>query len=214
MKHLIILIFLCFTTTALLAQPVNITGMEDEAPKRGKCYSQVQYPAKIKTVEKTYIIYTGRDLKNEHVVEKEITLEPEYIYWKKSRKGKYQIYKNRRTFEVLYIVTDTIAEKNFKLETIEQEQIVQKSYKSDIHHRLICPDEVDQEFLSRLSQALQLEGYSVGNPTEYGGSIEVALTEYQLKNNLPPGTLNIRTLAALGVEDLEDWSIYDDEEEE
>lgn len=218
MKQLLLLLISLLATSLVFAQPVNVIGSEDEddTPKRGKCYARVQYPAKTKIVKKTYILYTGRDLENPHVKEQDITLEPEYLYWKKNSKGKYQVYKKRRSYETLYIVTDTIAERKFKTESIEQVQVVQKGYKSDKYHRHVCPDEVDEDLLTRLSQALTLEGYQVGGgtPDTFGGKLETALIEYQLKEGLPPGTLNIRTLAALGVESLEDWSIYDDEEEE
>lgn len=65
---------------------------------------------------------------------------------------------------------------------------------------VLCEDEIDERFYSRLSQELNLRGYETGSEAEYPNpKAEAALIKFQKDNGLPIGQMDFETLEALGL---------------
>lgn len=182
------------------------------AEKDGRCYADCEVEQS-DSIYKEFIIYTGdEELEFVDVENINIEIEPERNAWVKKRVEKNCLSNNPDDCAIwcktikpaktvqLKILKDTSQTKNYRIEKIGFYNKNASIYKKELKIQVICENEIDEDFIGKLQDALrEKEYYLFPNTYELDMNTMNALTMFQLNNHLKMCGLTIESIQALGL---------------
>ena len=211
MKIFYITLALLLTTSSLIYSQ----RYGNDVPPRGepgKCYAKCLMPQKIDTIETAYPIYIGNDASNVKLTTVTLMEEPP-VTESRTRKKIGCIPANSddclEKYEVEIapaVYTDyLVARRPTKVPVADIEykyvltvNVIPSQFTE--WREVICGNKISKNLIRTVRAKLINEGYefqSLGN--EMDSEIKAALVDYQKKNNLPIGQLDIETLKSLRI---------------
>lgn len=192
--------------------PNSYGDPQSSMPSGPGCYARCLIPEQVSKEMKTYIVYTGDDLTAKHVVFRRIEISPEISEWEKIKSDKncvsdnpddclvWSLKKVPEQFFEFYTVTDTIIEKNFKLQEVEHSYISEQKHFTD-WVRIVCPNSITKKLYKNIQVSLIEKGFlSEGDATGiWGQDSNEALINFQKANYLGIGGFTYETMFALDV---------------
>ena len=174
-----LLVFVVFTKAQ---QPFLI---ENNKPNvEGKCFKQNEVHFEKPLVnEKVVPIYTGNKQPNRYV-------QQANLCYLREKDAPYSI-----VCKDFLVVTNTIEEPNYEDKTM---YLVIKEFKSIESVEVICDAKITTALLTKIHKALKTKGFTSEEYTDKATLMD-ALIRFQMKNNLPQGTFNTKSMLELGV---------------
>ena len=190
-----------------------------QAPEAGMpsgpgCYAKCLIPDQYESRPIPIIEYTGEAYNDPNVKAERITIKEATSKWVKKKADKncrsrnpddclvWCLIETKAEYYDYYTVTDTIANKEFNIQTIEQKEITKVGGFTE-WKQVVCENQITPQLYRDLQTALIDFDYIPeiernGNPG-FSPTIKAALLKFQKDNSLPQGQLDVDTLVALGV---------------
>ena len=189
------------------------TSFNDQMPvEPGKCYAKSLIPDRYDIVNRKIMVYTGDDINSEAVSYEKFILKPAKTKWEKQSMKESDYSASEKVMvwclvnipeetKELYIVTDTLIEKAFEIQQIQQEVLVKKGGHTE-WKEVVCEKDLTPKFIMQLKTALTSQGFGKNMPMDgsLSGELKEELIKYQKQTGLPVGNINVETLDALGVD--------------
>ena len=178
----------------------------------GKCFAKSMIPNKYEIVSQDLIVYTGEDLNAESVSLEKIVLKPAITKWEKRIRDNcvsvdpkdclvWCLVNIPEEAKEVYIVTDTLMEKSYEIQQFQQEVLVRSGGYTE-WKEVICQEDLTTNLVLKIQNALITKGF--GKTVIPSGDLnrewKTILVDYQKKQFLPVGNVNVETLDHLGVE--------------
>lgn len=179
----------------------------------GKCYAKCLIGNQYEYWEEAYPIYLGNPNDNlAYLKEMELVLEGQEKKWVKRKADRnclsadpndclvWCLVEVPEKIAVITIVTDTSQTNDYEWEKFEFREIVKEGGFTE-WREVVCNYKVTAELNRQIHISLRDEGFNPGPINNIiGTKTKAALVNFQKKNNLPIGNLNIETLDMLGVD--------------
>ena len=168
-----------YITIIIFINSLNPILAQTRPSERGICYAKCLLKDYYETWEETYPVYMGEKADSNSYVESiDIALENE---------------------EPLYIqiVTDTILNKDYIMETFLFEKLIEGEYTK--WREIVCAEDVSNELLYKIADKLISLEYLDNRRIILNKGIKEALVEFQKDNNLPVGLFDLETLKQLEI---------------
>jgi len=178
-----------------------------------KCYAHCIYSDLYSNETKQILEYTGTNYRAKGVKRKTVVYSEATTRWEKGKPDPNCLSSNPEDCMVMclidvpavkktyYVVTDTMANKEFKITELKIRKLIETGGKSG-WVEVLCEKDINYIKIREVQQSLKDKGYDVGTIDGImGGSIKAAIRKFQEDNGLPVGgALNIPTLEHLGVD--------------
>lgn len=178
----------------------------------GKCYAKCLNPPILEEYTTQYIVYTGNEPIEKIGYEvKTIEVVPAHQIVEKQRipdcystaedgcMSKVLVNKPAE-FIKLKILTDTTQTPNYELKNVVAKRLVENA-SSQNWEEILCANKVTEKIVNSIRTVLSEKGYQfTSQQLQIDSEVKSALLDFQKKNSLPQGNLNLKTLDALGVE--------------
>lgn len=178
----------------------------------GKCYAKCLNPLIFEEYTTQYIVYTGKEpIEKVGYVLKKIEVMPAHQIAKKQRIPNCHstgiddciaitLVEKPAEFIQLKVLTDTTQTPNYEIRNIIAKRLIQNATNPD-WEEILCEKKITEKVINSIRTALSEKGYQfTSQQLQIDSEVKSALLDFQKKNQLPKGNLNIKTLDALGVE--------------
>lgn len=203
-RFLLILLVNLVVTFNVQSQP--------ETADPGKCYAKCLLQDEIEYEYEDYIVFTGdqatENVKLDYI---ELVIKEARTEWVKKKADRNCLSadpndclvwcrtETEEEYVELVILLDTFASKNFVIETIEFEYVVESSGGTE-WREVVCASDVTDDLIWELKLSLSDQGYNIDlDDFSFSQNAKAQLTKFQKDKGLPIGNLDFETLKALGV---------------
>ena len=178
----------------------------------GKCFARAQIVDEYEVVEKELIVYTGKNNNVSGVEYQKVVFRPAKSVWEKKINDNclssdpndclvWCLVEIPEESENYYVVTDTSIVQDYELKRIEKTVLISKGGYTE-WKEVVCKNDVSLKFIKNVQHALHKEGHGTDLKVdgEFDKEWKTAMIDFQKKNYLPVGNLNMETLNHLKVD--------------
>lgn len=181
----------------------------------GKCYGKVLIPYQTAQAYEEYAVYTGDETQENVELEiKTIVVQEKSKNWVKKKADRncmapdpddclvWCLVETPRKEETLTLLVDTTQSKNFELKKIYKNTNPDPTVKGTTEWKeVVCEKDVTASLISQIQTALRSKLiYNNEVNGKFDAVTKQAIRDFQIKNNLPQGQLDLESLKALGIE--------------
>ncbi len=178
-------------------------------PEKGKCYAKCMMPEETLFVDMEYPVFTGGDETGVDIKTVDI-LAPGTTKWVKKQKEEpcysenpddcmvWILVESGSVKETIKVVQNIDETDKYELKTFKVGEL--KAAEISEWQEVLCANKITKDFIFRLQMKLISNGYELKTNREMDKETKSAIQDFQEKNKLPKGNLNIQTLRALGLD--------------